>query len=109
MALYNLPAIMKAVLQPDKHSHKLTTSEQPVPMPTHPEDVLVKVYTTATIKGSLNGLFGSLALYLKIRSLSQDRISQGLLSSLPQIAALRLLIKSTLMLMSPSLALQLSI
>ncbi|KAG7406887.1 putative zinc-binding oxidoreductase [Fusarium oxysporum f. sp. raphani] len=45
---------MKAVLQPDKHSHKLTLSEQPVPVPTHPEDVLVKVHATAPVKGELD-------------------------------------------------------
>ncbi|KAJ9412701.1 hypothetical protein QL093DRAFT_2539445, partial [Fusarium oxysporum] len=53
MASFNLPATIKAVLQPNKHSHKLTLSEQPVPMPTHPKDILVKVYTTAPIKGKL--------------------------------------------------------
>jgi NADPH:quinone reductase-like Zn-dependent oxidoreductase len=54
MASFSLPTTMKAVLQPDKHSHKLTLSEQPVPVPTHPEDVLVKVHTTAPVKGELD-------------------------------------------------------
>lgn len=45
---------MKAVLQPDKHSHKLTLAEQSVPVPTHPEDVLVKVHATAPVKGELD-------------------------------------------------------
>ncbi|KAH7196216.1 zinc-binding dehydrogenase-domain-containing protein [Fusarium oxysporum] len=54
MASFNLPATMKAVLQADKHSHKLTLSEQPVPVPTHPEDVFVKVHTTAPVKGELD-------------------------------------------------------
>jgi NADPH:quinone reductase-like Zn-dependent oxidoreductase len=54
MVSSNLPATMKAVLQPDKHSHKLILSEQPVPVPTHPEDVLVKVHATAPCKGELD-------------------------------------------------------
>ncbi|TVY61399.1 putative zinc-binding oxidoreductase [Fusarium oxysporum f. sp. cubense] len=54
MASLNLPATMKAVLQPDKHSHKLTLAEQPVPVPTHPEDVLVKVHATSPVKGELD-------------------------------------------------------
>ncbi|KAF5658381.1 hypothetical protein FDENT_14081, partial [Fusarium denticulatum] len=46
---------MKAILQPDKHSHKLIlSSEQPVPMPTHPQDVLVKVHATCPCKGELD-------------------------------------------------------
>ncbi|KAM5349654.1 hypothetical protein ACJ41O_006159 [Fusarium nematophilum] len=45
---------MKAVLQPDKHFHKLMLTEQPVPMPTHPQDVLVKVHATAPCKGELD-------------------------------------------------------
>lgn len=54
MASTNLPATMKAVLQPDKHSHKLILSEIPVPVQTHPEDVLVKVHATAPCKGELD-------------------------------------------------------
>ncbi|WZH48510.1 PKS_ER domain-containing protein [Fusarium acuminatum] len=54
MASINLPATMKAVLQPDKNSHKLILSEQPVPVPTHPEDVLVKVHATTPCKGELD-------------------------------------------------------
>ncbi|KAI5459069.1 hypothetical protein BGZ63DRAFT_390233 [Mariannaea sp. PMI_226] len=54
MASSTLPKTMKAVLQPDKHSHKLIMSEQPVPVPTHPEDVLVKVHATAPCKGELD-------------------------------------------------------
>ncbi|KAM0542641.1 hypothetical protein ACHAPJ_012720 [Fusarium lateritium] len=45
---------MKAVIQPDKNSHKLIMSEQPVPKPTHPEDVLVKVHSTSPCKGELD-------------------------------------------------------
>ncbi|KAJ4223540.1 hypothetical protein NW757_014373 [Fusarium falciforme] len=45
---------MKAVLQPDKHSHKLVLFQQAVPVPTHPEDVLVKVHATAPVKGELD-------------------------------------------------------
>jgi NADPH:quinone reductase-like Zn-dependent oxidoreductase len=54
MASNNLPTTMKAVLQPDKHSHKLILSEQPVPVPSHPEDVLVKVHATAPCKDELD-------------------------------------------------------
>ncbi|KAH7248405.1 hypothetical protein MRS44_013660 [Fusarium solani] len=54
MASFNLPATMKAVLQPDKHSHKLVLCQQAVPVPTHPEDVLVKVHATAPVKGELD-------------------------------------------------------
>lgn len=54
MASSNVPSTMKAVLQPDKHSHKLILSEQPVPVPAHPEDVLVKVHATAPCKGELD-------------------------------------------------------
>ncbi|KAI8403872.1 hypothetical protein FOFC_15362 [Fusarium oxysporum] len=46
---------MKAILQPDKHSHKLIlSSQQPVPTPTHPQDVLVKVHATCPCKGELD-------------------------------------------------------
>ncbi|KYK58775.1 hypothetical protein DCS_05793 [Drechmeria coniospora] len=54
MASPNLPKTMRAVLQPDKNSHKLTMSEIPVPVPTHAEDVLVKVHATAPCKGELD-------------------------------------------------------
>ncbi|KAF4464048.1 quinone-oxidoreductase like chloroplastic [Fusarium albosuccineum] len=54
MASIKVPATMKAVLQPDKKSHKLILSEQPVPSPSHPEDVLVKVHATAPCKGELD-------------------------------------------------------
>ncbi|CAJ0544339.1 Ff.00g035670.m01.CDS01 [Fusarium sp. VM40] len=54
MASMKLPATMKAVLQPDKNSHKLILCEQPVPVPTHPEDVLVRVHATAPCKGELD-------------------------------------------------------
>lgn len=54
MASSNLPATMKAVLQPDKHSHKLILSEQPFPVPSHPQDVLVKVHATSPCKGELD-------------------------------------------------------
>ncbi|RYC97026.1 hypothetical protein BFJ63_vAg191 [Fusarium oxysporum f. sp. narcissi] len=55
MASSKLPATMKAILQPDKHSHKLIlSSQQPVPTPTHPQDVLVKVHATCPCKGELD-------------------------------------------------------
>ncbi|PNP74824.1 hypothetical protein FNYG_11838 [Fusarium nygamai] len=45
---------MKAVLQPDKHSLKLTLSKQPVPVPIYPKDVLVKAHATSPVKGALD-------------------------------------------------------
>ncbi|KAJ4249165.1 hypothetical protein NW762_012500 [Fusarium torreyae] len=54
MAPLNIPTKMKAVIQPDKNSHKLIMSEQPVPKPTHPEDVFVKVHSTSPCKGELD-------------------------------------------------------
>lgn len=45
---------MKAIIQPDKNSHKLVMTEQPVPKPVHPEDVLVKVHSTSPCKGELD-------------------------------------------------------
>lgn len=54
MASLNIPRTMKAVLQPDKSSHNLILSEIPVPVPTHPEDVLVRVHATAPCKGELD-------------------------------------------------------
>lgn len=54
MTASNIPPTMKAVLQLDKTSHKLILSEQPVPAPKHPDDVLVKVHATAPCKGELD-------------------------------------------------------
>ncbi|KAH7140019.1 hypothetical protein B0J13DRAFT_558791 [Dactylonectria estremocensis] len=54
MSSYTLPATMKAVLQPDKKSHRLILSDKPVPVSSHPEDVLVKVHATAPCKGELD-------------------------------------------------------
>ena len=55
MTSSSLPATMKTVLQPDKHSHKLIlSSQQPVPTPSHPQDVLVKVHATCPCKGELD-------------------------------------------------------
>ncbi|KAF9777328.1 hypothetical protein IL306_004459 [Fusarium sp. DS 682] len=55
MASSNIPVTMKAVVQPDKHSHKLILSDkQPVPKPSHPQDVLVKVHATSPCKGELD-------------------------------------------------------
>lgn len=50
----SLPTTMKAILQPDKNSHKLIMKDLPLPIPTHPEDVLVKVHATAPCKGELD-------------------------------------------------------
>ncbi|CAH0020543.1 unnamed protein product [Clonostachys rhizophaga] len=49
-----IPPKMKAVLQPDRNSHNLISSEIAVPIPTHPEDVLVKVHATSPCKGELD-------------------------------------------------------
>uniref|UniRef100_A0A0B7JNC4 Enoyl reductase (ER) domain-containing protein n=1 Tax=Bionectria ochroleuca TaxID=29856 RepID=A0A0B7JNC4_BIOOC len=49
-----IPPKMKAVLQPDKTSHNLISSEITVPIPTHPEDVLVRVHATSPCKGELD-------------------------------------------------------
>ncbi|KAL7947149.1 hypothetical protein V8C42DRAFT_319743 [Trichoderma barbatum] len=46
--------LMKAIVQPDKTSHKLILAKKPVPVPVHPQDILVKVHTTAPCKGELD-------------------------------------------------------
>ncbi|KAJ4122989.1 hypothetical protein NW768_009981 [Fusarium equiseti] len=45
---------MKAILQPDKHSHNLILTDQPLPTPSHPQDVLVRVHATSPCKGELD-------------------------------------------------------
>ncbi|KAH8653709.1 chaperonin 10-like protein [Xylariales sp. PMI_506] len=50
----DIPKTMKAILQPEKTSHKLTLTEQPVPSPSHPEDVLIKVAATSPCLGELD-------------------------------------------------------
>lgn len=45
---------MKAIIQPDKTSHKLVLTEQPIPTPSHPEDVLVRVHATSPCLGELD-------------------------------------------------------
>jgi NADPH:quinone reductase-like Zn-dependent oxidoreductase len=54
MASSGLPTTMKAIFQPDKHSHNLILSQQPIPVPSHPKDVLVKVHATSPCKGELD-------------------------------------------------------
>lgn len=54
MAENNASATMKAVLQPDKHSHKLIQAECPVPLTAGPHDILVKVHATSPCKGELD-------------------------------------------------------
>lgn len=49
-----LPTTMKAILQPDKHSHNLILTDQPLPTLSHPQDVLVKVHATSPCKGELD-------------------------------------------------------
>lgn len=53
MASLNIPKTMRAVHQPDSNSAKLRMDETPVPTPTHPDDVLVKVAATAPCLGEL--------------------------------------------------------
>ncbi|KAK0719072.1 hypothetical protein B0T21DRAFT_295498 [Apiosordaria backusii] len=48
-----LPHSMKTLLQPSPHSPSLTLTTSPLPLPSHPSDVLIKVYTTAPCKGEL--------------------------------------------------------
>ncbi|KAJ4861274.1 zinc-binding dehydrogenase domain-containing protein [Trichoderma breve] len=45
---------MKAIIQPDKTSHALILTQKPIPIPTHPQDVLVRVHATAPCKGELD-------------------------------------------------------
>ncbi|KAH7192855.1 uncharacterized protein B0J16DRAFT_333837 [Fusarium flagelliforme] len=49
-----LPTTMKAILQPEKHSHNLILTDQPLPTPSHPQDVLVRVHATSPCKGELD-------------------------------------------------------
>lgn len=44
---------MRTILQPDRNSSRLIMTEVPVPVPTHPEDVLVKVAATTPCLGEL--------------------------------------------------------
>ncbi|KAL7904447.1 hypothetical protein GGI35DRAFT_463244 [Trichoderma velutinum] len=45
---------MKAIIQPDKASHALILTQKPIPVPVHPQDILVKVHATAPCKGELD-------------------------------------------------------
>lgn len=49
----SLPKTMRTVLQLDKASSKLTMKQVPLPVPSHPSDVLVKVAATAPCLGEL--------------------------------------------------------
>ncbi|EJT72185.1 hypothetical protein GGTG_09052 [Gaeumannomyces tritici R3-111a-1] len=49
----DLPTEMQAILQPDKASTKLVQGTIPVPTPTHPDDILVRVVATAPCAGEL--------------------------------------------------------
>ncbi|MBE3042878.1 hypothetical protein IMZ48_09960, partial [Candidatus Bathyarchaeota archaeon] len=44
---------MRTILQLDKDSSKLTMKQVPLPIPVHPDDVLVKVAATAPCLGEL--------------------------------------------------------
>ncbi|KAK0763331.1 hypothetical protein N5P37_004318 [Trichoderma harzianum] len=45
---------MKAIIQPDKTSHALILTQKPIPIPAHPQDVLVRVHATTPCKGELD-------------------------------------------------------
>ena len=53
MASPALPKTMRAIHQPDRASSKLRMAETPVPTPTDPDDVLVKVAATSPCRGEL--------------------------------------------------------
>ncbi|KAH8899083.1 NAD(P)-binding protein [Thozetella sp. PMI_491] len=53
MAATQLPKEMKTLLQPDIHSTKIIKTTAPLPIPTHPEDVLVRVYACSPCAGEL--------------------------------------------------------
>ncbi|KAK4198052.1 hypothetical protein QBC40DRAFT_267088 [Triangularia verruculosa] len=50
----SLPLSMKTLLQLSPHSPSLTLTTSPLPAPSHPSDILIKVYTTAPCKGELS-------------------------------------------------------
>src|SRR4051812_46772438 len=53
MASTALPATMKSLLQASRESHEVILTTLPVPTPTHPQDVLVKVHAASPCKGEL--------------------------------------------------------
>jgi len=53
MASTTLPATMKSLLQASRESHEVILTTLPVPTPTHPQDVLVKVHAASPCKGEL--------------------------------------------------------
>ncbi|KAI0127553.1 chaperonin 10-like protein [Xylariales sp. AK1849] len=50
----NLPQTMKAVFQPDKTSHRLIMTTQPIPVSSHPQDVLIRVHASSPCLGELD-------------------------------------------------------
>lgn len=48
-----IPEKVKTILQPDIQSTKLILTETPLPLPTEPDDILVRVHTTAPCYGEL--------------------------------------------------------
>ncbi|KAK3374792.1 hypothetical protein B0H63DRAFT_256410 [Podospora didyma] len=53
MAPITLPKEMKSLLQPSRQSTEVVIVTVPVPTPSHPEDVLVRVHATAPCAGEL--------------------------------------------------------
>ncbi|KAK0703873.1 hypothetical protein B0T26DRAFT_744552 [Lasiosphaeria miniovina] len=53
MALTALPETMRTLLQPSRQSAEVILATVPVPTPSHPEDVLVRVHATAPCAGEL--------------------------------------------------------
>lgn len=53
LKMASLPKTMRTILQPDRNSSHLIKETVPVPTPTHPQDVLIKVAATAPCLGEL--------------------------------------------------------
>ncbi|KAK4639841.1 hypothetical protein QC761_701380 [Podospora bellae-mahoneyi] len=79
----SLPLSMKTLLQLSPQSPSLTLTTSPLPVPSHPSDVLIKVYTTAPCKGELTwaAVFPDVIPSTKTPVPSQDLA--GVIVSLP--------------------------
>ncbi|KAK4097478.1 NAD(P)-binding protein [Parathielavia hyrcaniae] len=53
MSTTTLPPTMKTLLQPSRQKTELISTTAPLPVPTHPDDVLVRVHATAPCAGEL--------------------------------------------------------
>ncbi|KAK0623806.1 hypothetical protein B0T14DRAFT_536584 [Immersiella caudata] len=54
MASTTLPATMKMLLQASRQTEEVILTTGPLPVPTHPQDVLVRVHTAAPCNGELS-------------------------------------------------------